>query len=562
MPPIKLPPRIPIFPKCVYRAAYSTSRSRTPRPQLSSHARSRLSKDSQNATRRWPQSSQKHPLEEQKTQKEQKKKPSLSDALKNTKDQDNSLLSPVHIPEDPNGVLNEKHPAANILANSGIVVERKLELLNVMVGFEQANKYVILDPQGNHIGFMAEQGDSMGKMMARQMFSTHRSFTTHVFDKHEKEVLRFHRPFSWISSRIGVYDPTSTAAGSQSTSTEMISTVSDSPTGQTNGILTQISGLPLSEMRIIGEAQQQWAPLRRKYNLFLFHQPLNTERDPNTRQIASGDLPLPSSQQLQVSQAASSGSAGDYSQFAYVDEPFLSWDFSLRSAGSQLIGSVNRNWGGIGRELFTDTGVYALRLDAAGMTQDQRQLPGATPKTKDLAVYNDKAPGMTLDQRAVMLATAVSIDFDYFSRHSSTGGEIAWWSLWLPRGGGEAAAAGEAAEGAGAVGAAEEGSIIRGAGSAGVGATEEGAAVGAGSTAWYEALQRSRGGSGAEDASPTAGQPELPERDIPAPGSGQQQDSWWDPWNEGSGGGQSGGGGGGGGGGDGVDIGDVFEGFF
>lgn len=30
--------------------------------------------------------------------------------------------------------------------------------------------------------------------------------------------------------------------------------------------------------------------------------------------------------------------------------------------------------------------------------------------------------GMTLDERAVMLATAVSIDFDYFSRHSGRGG--------------------------------------------------------------------------------------------------------------------------------------------
>lgn len=62
--------------------------------------------------------------------------------------------------------------------------------MNVLLGFEQANKYVILDPQENHLGFIAERDLGMGKMMARQMFSTHRSFTAHVFDKHEKEVLR------------------------------------------------------------------------------------------------------------------------------------------------------------------------------------------------------------------------------------------------------------------------------------------------------------------------------------------------------------------------------------
>jgi len=64
-------------------------------------------------------------------------------------------------------------------------------------GFEQANKYVIMDPSGNHVGYMAEQERGIGNMMARQWFRTHRSFVTHVFDKHENEVLRV-RP--WFAS--------------------------------------------------------------------------------------------------------------------------------------------------------------------------------------------------------------------------------------------------------------------------------------------------------------------------------------------------------------------------
>ncbi|KAJ5995241.1 hypothetical protein N7481_002218 [Penicillium waksmanii] len=102
----------------------------------------------------------------------------------------NTLLSPVHIPEDPNGVLKETHPATKILTNSGVVVQRQLEMMNIMIGFEQANKYVIMDAQGNHIGYMAEQEKSMANAMARQWFRTHRSFVTHVFDRHENEVLR------------------------------------------------------------------------------------------------------------------------------------------------------------------------------------------------------------------------------------------------------------------------------------------------------------------------------------------------------------------------------------
>ena len=114
----------------------------------------------------------------------------VSNALRDQDSQANNLFSPVHIPEDPDGVLNEKHPATSILSNSAIVVTRQLELMNVMLGFEQANKYVIMDPKGGHIGYMAERDLGMGNMMARQMFSTHRSFTTHVFDRHGKEVLR------------------------------------------------------------------------------------------------------------------------------------------------------------------------------------------------------------------------------------------------------------------------------------------------------------------------------------------------------------------------------------
>lgn len=114
----------------------------------------------------------------------------VSHALRDANPKDNTLVAPVRIPENPGGVLHENHPAANILANSAIVVQRQLELMNVLVGFEQANKYVIMDPQGNHIGFIAERDLGAGNMVARQMFKTRRSFTAHVFDKFEKEVLR------------------------------------------------------------------------------------------------------------------------------------------------------------------------------------------------------------------------------------------------------------------------------------------------------------------------------------------------------------------------------------
>ncbi|PYH42739.1 scramblase family protein [Aspergillus saccharolyticus JOP 1030-1] len=438
----------------------------------------------------------------------------------------NTLLAPVHIPEDPHGVIKETHPATSILANSGLVVQRQLELMNVLIGFEQANKYIVMDANGSHIGFMAEQEKGMGNMMARQWFNTHRSFVTHVFDKHENEVLRFHRPFSWINSRIRVYDPLEVTKGAHSSSTALQTNSAGSLTQASGGSNARVSSLGLEEMRVIGEAQQQWAPLRRKYNLFTYHHSPNSALDMGTKTLPLDQTGLSSSQQMQLVQTSEADQiAGAYNQFAYVDEPFLSWDFSLRSADSRLIGSVNRNFAGFARELFTDTGVYALRMDSASIGEQ-------APEQSSVAT------AMSLDQRAVMLATAVSIDFDYFSRHSGSSG-FGFMPLWFPGFGGEAAAGGAAAEGAaaggavageaGAVGEAAAGTVGRtGAGAAG--GLADGAmagAAGAGAMAGYDAMSRGAGGN--HPAPPPDSQSSLGNQQPTAPGqTGPYGDVWAD----------------------------------
>ncbi|RPB26693.1 Scramblase-domain-containing protein [Terfezia boudieri ATCC MYA-4762] len=308
----------------------------------------------------------------------------------------NSLLAPVHIPEDPNGVLKSSHPAARLLGNSALVIQRELELGNLLLGFEQANKYVIMDPNGNHVGFIAEEESGIAKIVARQWFRTHRAFTTHVFDEEEREVLRFHRPFSFINSRIRVFDPINPTSTSTSTTAEP------------------------SALRIIGECQQQWHLLRRKYNLFLYHDPITGSYASRAGEQIGGPVE----------------DHGVFTQFAYVDEPFLSWDFSLLSADDQLIGSVNRNFAGFGREIFTDTGVYALRMDSASAASEPKHLISNTHQGRAIrdGVESGGGRGMTLDERAVMMATAVTIDFDYFSRHSGHGGGFGFFPFF-PMGG-------------------------------------------------------------------------------------------------------------------------------
>lgn len=419
--------------------------------------RGRRSADARHARRPVPRLIRRHPIpptppgEPPKASSSGKSDATISNALQQAaQDNSNGLLGPVQIPEDPHAILLSTHPVMQLLDNSSVVIHRQIEMMNLMVGFEQANKYVINDAQGNVIGFLAEQEHGLGNAVARQTFRTHRSFTTHVFDRNEKEVLRvrepetlkrnctertltcchlqFHRPFSWISSRIRVYDALS-ASGSTYTNSNALSGTSMGSIASGNS--AQTAAVPISDMRIVGEAQQLWAPLRRKYNLYLQRELDFDPLDHEASQLTSGDLPLSKSTALQVAEDSSENIG--LRQFASVDEPFLSWDFTLKSKDGHTIGSVNRNFAGFGREIFTDTGVYALRMDSAGLAAEPRHLISQTGQDakSELEADQKKARGMTLDQRAVMLATAVSIDFDYFSRqrHGALGG---FMPLWLP----------------------------------------------------------------------------------------------------------------------------------
>jgi hypothetical protein len=77
-----------------------------------------------------------------------------------------------------------------MLETSSIVIQRQLEMMNLLVGFEQANKYVIMDGRGTNIGYLIEQELGVGNVFKRQAFGTHRAFTAHVLDSSMREVLR------------------------------------------------------------------------------------------------------------------------------------------------------------------------------------------------------------------------------------------------------------------------------------------------------------------------------------------------------------------------------------
>ncbi|KAI1996145.1 hypothetical protein LOZ53_001173 [Ophidiomyces ophidiicola] len=356
-------------------------RKQTPRslppPSKSSTSRSRASLDKNTEFR---------------TQSRRSQAENLSSTLRDTAPQHNTLLAPVHIPEDPGAVLKDGHPATKILANSGLVVQRQLEMMNVL------------------------------------LYATYISFTWSGTDQDEEDLnkqinIQFLMPkgiyfivrFSWINSRIRVYDPLEAASNKIYRPTEGLL-----------GGAARLSSLDHSQMRVVGEAHQEWALLRRKYNLFLFHEVPVQETKLSSKAIVFPSSGLSQAQQPQVSLQSGGPSQAQRVHFAYVDEPMLSWDFALRTSNAQLIGSVNRNFAGFAREIFTDTGVYALRMDSAGLEDDQSRGNASLSPAKRAAM-----PPMTLDQRAIMLATAVTIDFDYFSRHSGSPGILPYGVVGL-----------------------------------------------------------------------------------------------------------------------------------
>lgn len=104
-----------------------------------------------------------------------------------------------------------------------------------------------------------------------------------------------------------------------------------------------------TQMETFAEVRQIWAPLRRKYELFLrcfFIYHLRHSSTSPIRDTSNSDPILSTPSDPQPTPPPSL-----FSQFAYVDAPFLAWDFPLQGEHGQEIGLVTRSFRGFGREV-------------------------------------------------------------------------------------------------------------------------------------------------------------------------------------------------------------------
>ncbi|XP_031401185.1 phospholipid scramblase family protein C343.06c-like isoform X2 [Punica granatum] len=203
----------------------------------------------------------------------------------------------------------EEARVAPLLARSNLLITRDIEWANLVLGFEQENRYAIVDvcyPQ-SPVGLIREQSN----VLARQV----------------------RRPFWWITSSIYV----------------------------------EIDG------KEVGVVHRRWHLWRRIYDLYLGNE-----------------------------------------QFAVVENPGLwNWTFTLKDINGEVLAEIDRDWRGFGFELFTDAGQYVIRFGSS----DPSSKTGRAREIQELEV----ARPLTLSERAVTLALAISLDNDYFSRHGGWG---------------------------------------------------------------------------------------------------------------------------------------------
>ncbi|UZJ52058.1 hypothetical protein CBS101457_001378 [Exobasidium rhododendri] len=262
----------------------------------------------------------------------------------------------------------------SILGQDTLVVTRQVEMMNIFLGFEQANRYAINTTQGEPVGYLAEtEKGLLGGSIQRQVLKTHRPFEAQIMDTNGNVVLVIKRPFTFINSTVSIFsiDPET------------------------------------REEVLVGEIHQVWHLYRRKYELY-------------------------------INRGGKRGQE-DLEQFADIDEGLWAWDFVLKNDKGRPLGAISRNFRGFGREIFTDTGQYVLTFDPSTPTSDLRLEDVKKSESPTLAnstagrelIESGPSRQLTIQERVVALATAISADFDYFSRHSqnSAGGFLPYWMM-------------------------------------------------------------------------------------------------------------------------------------
>ncbi len=194
------------------------------------------------------------------------------------------------------------------------MIQQVKEWGEIIINWETANRYKLMDINKNEIGFVAERHKGLMTTLGRQFLRSHRPFSVDIFNESKKSVLHLSRKFFFFFSNMFI---------------------------ETN------------EGVRVGAVRRRFGILNKKYDL-----------------------------------------CDEYGRvFATVKSPFWKiWTFPIIDRSGKVQGAISKKWGGVLKEVFTDADCFLLDYGQGAWTDNQR---------------------------AVLLATAISIDFDFFEDNNS-----------------------------------------------------------------------------------------------------------------------------------------------
>ena len=104
-----------------------------------------------------------------------------------------------------------------------VLVHQIKELAEIIINWETANKYEILDADNYKIGFAAERTNGFFHRVIRNILRSHRPMTIDVMDNSGASVLQGKRPFFFMFSDLHVHDLNEKQIGSIQTRFGIIS---------------------------------------------------------------------------------------------------------------------------------------------------------------------------------------------------------------------------------------------------------------------------------------------------------------------------------------------------
>jgi hypothetical protein len=90
----------------------------------------------------------------------------------------------------------------NILEQDAVIVQQAMEVSNIVLGIDSANKYDLLAGNGQKVGTAAEISGGAGGFIVRQLFNNKRPCTVQFFDTQGQEIGKAKKPFRFFFSEM------------------------------------------------------------------------------------------------------------------------------------------------------------------------------------------------------------------------------------------------------------------------------------------------------------------------------------------------------------------------